>query len=173
MEKEEKTKEKGSDMTVYEVSYLLLPSLALEQVPAVVGEIKNSINTAGGEVVSGEDPVLIDLAYTMTKIVQTQRYKCDSAYFGWTKFELTADGIEVVKKALDANDNILRYLLVKTVRENTLLHGKMMLKKEDVKREYSEETIEDSDEILEPESESDKVLEEGDIDKSIDDLVIN
>lgn len=164
MEKEEKTNEGG--MTVYEVSYLLLPSLAIEQVPGEVENIKNSIKSAGGEVVSGEEPILIDLAYTMTKVVQTNRCKCDNAYFGWMKFELTPEGIEEVKKALDSNDHVLRYLLIKTVKENTLVHGKMMLKKEESKKDYlaEEDAVEES---------VDDVSSEEEIDKSIDDLVIS
>jgi len=164
MEKEEKTNESG--MTVYEVSYLLLPSLAIEQVPGEVENIKNSIKSAGGEVVSGEEPILIDLAYTMTKVVQTNRYKCDNAYFGWTKFELTPEGIEEVKKTLDLNDNILRYLLIKTVKDNTLINGKMMLKKEESKKDYLVE------EGVVGESTEDSSSEE-EIDKSIEDLVIS
>lgn len=167
MEKENKNKEMGDMATVYEVSYLLLPSLAPEQVPAEADSLKEMITKAGGDVISHENPILIDLAYPMVKVIQTSRQKCHSGYFGWVKFEMTKDGMDEVKKSLDSNDNILRYLIVKTVRENTLLNGKMMFKsekEEDVKKEDSiEEPLED---VL-PDSSPEE------IDKSIDDLVIN
>ncbi len=165
MEKDNKNKEKGDMGEVYEVSYLLLPSLASEQVPARADSLKEEIVKAGGAVISYENPILIDLAYPMTKVVQTTRHKCQSGYFGWVKFDLSHDGIEAVKKMFDTAPDILRYLIVKTVRENTLITGKMMLRKDEmVKRE--EDGI--TDDVVAPE----EATTPEEIDKSIDDLVI-
>lgn len=150
MEKEN-TQEKADMLTVYEVSYLLLPSLAQEQVPAKVESIKQAISSAGGSVISFEDPVLIDLAYSMVKVLQTSRHKADSGYFGWIKFEVAKDAVEAIKKTLDNSEEILRYLIIKTVKENTLLNGKMKLQREDkiVKTDSEEDSVLDSkDEVL-------------------------
>ena len=175
MEKEEITNKKparlamlgdagGEDtLTVYEVSYLLLPSLAPEQVPAKVGDLIGVVEKAGGEVISQENPTLIDLAYPMIKVVQTIRHKCMKGYFGWMKFEISPESIGKVKKSLDADGEILRYLIIKTVKENTLLNGKMKIQKEE--REVLEDETEDVADIPK------EVLSE-EIDKSIDDLVI-
>ena len=163
---QEKTQEKGDALTVYEVSYLLLPSLAVEQVPAKADSVKAILTSAGGVVVSGETPVLIDLAYPMTKVVSTVRHKVTTGYFGWMKFELSSEGIEVVKKNLDADNQILRYLIIKTVKENTLLNGKMKLQKEEKARRGEEETV------VEGAPEAVKEVAPEELDKSIDDLVI-
>ncbi len=163
MEKETKIQEKEDTSTVYEVSYVLLPSLAVEQVPAKATSLKEMIQTAGGAVISDENPVLIDLAYPMTKVVSTIRHKATTGYFGWIKFDMSKDGIGAVKKALDANDEILRYLIIKTVRENTLLTGKMMLKKEDKMKKEDE---------IDGEVKPEEVASVEEIDKSIDDLVV-
>ena len=161
MEKETKNEE---GLTVYEVGYTLLPSLAIEQVPAKVEELKEALQKAGGEVISLENPTLVDLAYPMTKVIQTVRYKCQTGYFGWMKFEMDKDGIKEVKKNFDSDENILRYLLVKTVRENTLLHGKMLFKEGDEEKKIEFSNVEP--ELTLPESTPEE------IDKSIDDLVI-
>ena len=95
-------------MTVYEVSYLLLPSLAFEQVPGIAATLKEKLTALGGAVISDEDAVLIDLAYPMTKVVQTVRHKEAKAYFGWIKFEMPAGVMKAVNKALNANEYILR-----------------------------------------------------------------
>jgi len=154
-----------SEMTVYEVSYLLLPSITEEQAVQKATALKGSLVSLNAEVISDENPVLIDLAYSMTKIVQTVRHKVTSGYFGWIKFEMESLDVEKVKKVLDFDDLVTRYLIVKTVKENTLLSGKMKLKSEDkAKREEGEE------EAIVPEITKDVVPEE--IDKSIDDLVI-
>jgi ribosomal protein S6 len=156
-------KEKGDLATVYEVSYIFLPSLALEQVPARVEALTKMVESAGGELVSSENPILVDLAYPMTKVVHTDRQKCTRGYFGWLKFEMDKDGIKEVKKFLNDNAEILRYLIIKTVRENTLLHGKMQLRGE---KEDKKEFVVKQPELTEPESTPEE------IDKSIDDLVI-
>ncbi len=152
-------------LTVYEVSYLLLPSLAVEQVPAKVASLKGVLTSAGGQVISDENPVLIDLAYPMTKVVQTVRHKCTMGYFGWVKFEITKEGIGSVKKNLDMDNEVLRYIIIKTVRENTLLTGKMKLKSEDKVKKEDEEVLTDVS-LVEKESTPEE------LDKSIDDLVI-
>ncbi len=151
---------------VYELSYLLLPSLAQEQVPAKAVALKEMLTSAGGQLISDENAVLIDLAYPMTKTVSTVRHKVTTGYFGWIKFEILKGGMEEVKKALDANDEILRYLIIKTVPENTLLNGKMKLAKEEKVRK--DDGFED--EADEPAKATATVSEE--IDKSIDSLVI-
>jgi len=163
MEKEN-IKEKDDKLTVYEVSYLLLPSLALEQVPGKAGALKELLTSLGGAIISDENPVLIDLAYQMTKVVGTTRHKASTGYFGWVKFEITSEGIVAVKKTLDANNEILRYLIIKTVRENTLLNGKMKLQKED-KMRRDEDIIDDSAEVA-------PVVAPEELDKSIDELVV-
>lgn len=125
-------KNEKSDMsTVYEVSYLLLPSLAIEQVPGKAAAVKDMLTSLGGTLISDENPVLIDLAYPMVKVVGTNRHKANSGYFGWIKFEMAALDVEKVKKALDADVDTVRYLIIKTVKENTLLNGKMKLQKEE------------------------------------------
>jgi ribosomal protein S6 len=162
--------EKDDNMTVYEVSYLLLPSLSLEQVKQSMA-LGNVFTANGGTIISGEEPVLIDLAYPMTKVVGTTRHKATQGYFGWVKFAMPKDsgkeGILSVKKVLDANDEVLRYLLIKTVRENTLLNGKMMLRKDTKSQDGGtpEEVVADP---VDTEGEAAPV----DLDKTIDDLVI-
>ena len=161
--------DKADNLAVYEASYIFLPSLAPEQVPAKVESLKNSITSAGGEMISSEDAILIDLAYPMTKIVQTVRHKVNKGYFGWMKFEISRDGIEKIKKSLDANLDVVRYIIIKTVRENTLLNGKMKIQKEE--RASREESRDESrEEEVAPEAPVATPPEE--LDKSIDELVI-
>ena len=164
MQKENKN-EKGDLATIYEVSYILLPSLALEQVPAKVETLTKMVESAGGELVSSENPVLVDLAYPMVKVVHANRQKCTKGYFGWMKFEMDKEAIKDVKKALDMDEQTLRYLIIKTVKENTLLNGKMSLKGDK----------EDKKDFVAKEPEAESVLPESspeEIDKSIDELVI-
>ncbi len=102
----------------------------------------------------------------MLKVLGTDRHKCDSAHFGWLKFEVVQSEAVAVKKLLDTNPHVLRYLMVKTVKENTLLNGKMKLKSEDKAK-----VISDEEEVLAPVDAPVEVVPV-DLDKTIDDLVI-
>ena len=154
--------EEGSENRVYEVSYLLLPSIPEEQVPSHVSEIKKMIEGAGGQFISDEDPKLRHLAYEMTKLVGTRNERYKSAYFGWVKYEAPAQSAIDLKTQFDAKEEILRHLIIKTVRENTYVPAEIV----------SDEVI-DTPEALATEAVVEamtpKVTE--DLDKSIDALV--
>lgn len=166
---EKQKKEKVDNMNIYELSYILLPSLAESEISSSVDSLKRNISELDGAFVSSEDPVLIDLAYSMVKVTPTSRAKVDSGYFGWMKFELSVSEVEKIKIKLDETAEVVRYLLIKTVRENTLLNGKMKFHKEERKKDEELPLIENGavelpEEVKESSSE--------DLDKSIDDLVI-
>ncbi|HEY4508742.1 MAG TPA: 30S ribosomal protein S6 [Candidatus Paceibacterota bacterium] len=160
--------ETGEKGVIYEVSYLLLPYISQEQIESKVATLKEAVQKISGELISDENPVLIDLAYPMTKVVGTASHKCDSGYFGWLKFEAEAGKLSDLKKSLDNNSDILRYLIIKTVRENTLLNGKMKFKSEERVQRYEDEVSVDVPEA--PEVVKESTPEE--IDKSIDELVV-
>lgn len=152
---------------VYEASYLLVPTLSQEQVPAKVSAIKEALVSFGATLISDEDPVLIDLAYQMVKVVQTNRVKANEGYFGWVKFELDKSSIKLVKKMLDESPDVLRHLIIKTVKENTLLNGKMKLKSEDKAKKFDDKE-EEFDEVVDS-SLDDSVSE--DVDK-VDEVAV-
>ncbi len=106
---------------VYELGYLLVPTLSEENIPTVHGNLKELISSLGGAHISDEMPKTITLAYTMTKVVANVRNKFNTAYFGWTKFSMDTNKILELKKKLDLDPNIIRFLLLKTVKENTIV----------------------------------------------------
>jgi ribosomal protein S6 len=169
------------EKTIYEVSYILLPNLTSDEVTSNVKEISDLLTSNGAEMIAEEFPVLIDLAYPMTKVVQTQRHKVESGFFGWFKFAIEKEGIEKVKKALEESSVIVRHLLIKTVRENTFIAGKITFRKDEAVKnpEFDSEEVEnfESEEVkIEEDSvegSKDSDADSGsNIDKSIDDLVI-
>ncbi|MFA5751031.1 MAG: 30S ribosomal protein S6 [Candidatus Paceibacterota bacterium] len=105
---------------IYELGFLLLPSISEENIPVVFDNYKELIISFGGDVISGEMPRMIRLAYVMTKIIENKRNKFDSAYFGWVKFEMSPEKLVELKSKLDLSPDLIRFLIIKTVRENTL-----------------------------------------------------
>lgn len=104
---------------VYELSYLMVPAISEEQVPGEVGKLKELVAKHGGTVLSEEAAKPIPLAYTITRSTESRREKFDTAHFGSIKMEINPENVLQIKEVLDLNRNVLRYLIFKTVRENT------------------------------------------------------
>jgi len=152
-------KNEGDSLRVYEVGYLLLPSIPEEHVSQNTDAIKKMIADVSGNIISQGDPQLRNLSYEMVKNVGSKNQTFKSAYFGWIKFEAPAESIPTLHDNLRATENILRFLLIKTVRENTFMGlSKNSAEEKGSGEESSEET-----------SPSESSQEE--IDKSIEELV--
>lgn len=105
---------------VYELGYLLVPIISAEDLPIHYGDLKELVISFGGVVISDEMPKMIPLAYNMLKVVANVRNKFNTAYFGWIKFTMETDKILELKKKLDLDPSIVRFLILKTVKENTI-----------------------------------------------------
>lgn len=122
-EVENKEKNEGAEDTnsrVYELGYLLVPTVSEEDLPVLYGNLKELVSSLGGAAVSDEMPRMIQLAYSMVKVVANVRNKFNTGYFGWMKFTMGTDAVLELKKKLDLDPNIIRFLILKTVKENTI-----------------------------------------------------
>lgn len=129
----------------YEFGYLIVPTVADAQIEATVQNLNTAITGAGATVVAtGGTPEFIDLAYTMEKTVASKIYRYNQGYFGWIKFDADPEMIEALKKAFDANAEIIRYLLVKTSAQNTVIFKKPKIEaKRETESALDEEIIAD------------------------------
>ncbi len=117
---------------LYELGYLITPTTPEGEVEGVVAELQKAIEKVEGSISSTGNPEFIDLAYTMEKNVGSKKMKWDQGYFGWMKFTAEPSALEALKKALDASKSLIRYILIKTNVENTIVFKKP---KVDAKRE--------------------------------------
>lgn len=107
---------------VYEIGYLIVPSVAEEKLEDEVKALFKILNGAGAAVIAEEMPHKEQLAYTMRKKTVSGAYeKFDSAYFGWVKFEVGPDAIGDIKRLFEKHATLLRMLVLSTVKENTYL----------------------------------------------------
>ncbi len=138
---------------LYELGYLITPTTPEVEVGGEVDTLKAAITKIDGTVTSEGAPEFIDLAYTMEKTVGSKKSKYVQGYFGWIKFDADPASLEALKKVLDGNLALIRYILVKTNVENTVVFKKP---KVDAKRDVfmSEE------ELAELESATEEVVEE-------------
>lgn len=153
--KKEKT-EISEDTRIYEVGYHLVSMLPEEKLPEAVALIKSSIEAKGGVFVSEDFPKMKVLAYPISRATAGKREHFTHAHFGWMKFELSQVELASVKEVLDNDKNIIRFVIVKTVAENTLAtirpafvkKGDGEEKKDILKQEISQEELDKSIEKL-------------------------
>ena len=120
MEDIEKTGEETAEEKVYEVGYLLSSGIAEEAVPGEAVILKEIIENHGGKVLSEDWPKMRRLAYPILKIYAGKKTIFENAYFGWVKFEGPNTFINKIKSELEKNANVIRFIIIKTVAENTL-----------------------------------------------------
>lgn len=100
-------------MQIYELCYLILPSVAEDAILGTVEKIKSLItNELGGEI-----PFKHPLAYSISKTVGSKKYIVDEAYIGWIKFESEPAKIGEFEAGLKKISEILRFLVVKAPRK--------------------------------------------------------
>ena len=148
--------------TVYEVGYHIVPAVSPEKLPTEVDAIKAVLGKCGATTISEEFPKLRNLAYQMVKAIGPARHRYDSAYFGWIKYEAAPEASTEIKKALDANEKILCYILIKTDRENTLYGAKILGEEKKEEDKANEPKVAPVAAPVSPEE----------LDKSIDKLVV-
>lgn len=160
---------------VYELGYHLVPTIAEEQIPAAAGAVRGMIERISGSIIAEETPVFIDLAYQIVKTVDHKNKRFDDAYFGFIKFEADPEGITKLEEELKGDISVLRYIVVKTLKENTFLSKKFPSSKakereeEIVAPEASETTV--APEATGEEPKAPEMVNPDELDKAIDELV--
>jgi ribosomal protein S6 len=120
VENEDKNETQSTDSRVYELGYLLTPSISEENLPITYGNLRELVMSFKGEIISDEMPKMIPLAYVMSKIIANTRYKFNTAHFGWIKFIMDSENVPELKKKVDLDQNLIRFLILKIVKENTI-----------------------------------------------------
>lgn len=156
----------GTEPRIFEVGFLLVPTLTDESLSRSYEEVKTAI-TKRGAIISEEAPTLRNLAYAMKVPVEGALQNFKSAYFGWVKFEANQESLDQIKSELSGKNFIIRSLFIRTVRENTYFPTKLS-QVTGVAEEDGEITQESAVDETEPAEEGSK---EKAIDKSIEELV--
>jgi ribosomal protein S6 len=146
--------------SVYEVGYIMVPTIAEENLGGEVTAFKDMFSEHGVTFISDEYPKMMELAYEMARSIANKKQKFSYGYFGWVKFECATDQAKAIKGILDKNEKLVRYLMIKTVRENTMSVKRPYGKPEGVKRRST------------PKAEETGPINEETIDKEIDALVV-
>lgn len=115
----------ADELQVYELGFHLFPNIAPEFLSGEVSDIKSVIEKNGGLFIGEESlPKSIRLAYPISKKINNKKMDFDTAYFGWVKFEAAPDAGKKIKESLKEKENILRFLLLKSFRQSSMISAK-------------------------------------------------
>lgn len=138
------TDEQGSELVVYELGYHIVSSTPEGSLGSTVASVHGAIESRGGVFVADEFPKETALAYEMVKVSVGKRERHTKSYFGWFKFEANPSEARAILSAVEAMPAILRAILLKTVRENTLIGKRIFvsdrMEGETIKRRDVKET---------------------------------
>lgn len=121
-----------SKKQIYEVGFLLIPTIDEADLAKEFALIKGVLEKQEVAFISESTPKLQVLAYQMRKKLNAVYQKYNNAYFGWIKFEGSAEVVANLKKALDANLSVLRHLIILTVKDDTMVGLRIAPKVENV-----------------------------------------
>lgn len=114
----------GGNAVVYELSFLILPSIPEERLADIVDSMRKAVSKEGGVEIDAEMPFKQPLAYPMSKTIGASRYVLNDAYLGWIKFEAEPDKILAIKTGVEKMEEVLRLLVVKAPRETVFTFAK-------------------------------------------------
>ncbi len=104
---------------VFEVGFHIVPTVGEEGLGAAVEKVRQALGDV--EIIKENYPQKMTLAYQVERPGQGKREKYTQSYFGFIKFALRDDSREVVpamQATLTAMPEVLRYLMIETVRED-------------------------------------------------------
>lgn len=150
---------------VYEVAYHLTPSTTPEEVAAFMSGVHGMLETESAAIIKEEAPKARTLAYTVRRKIGNTWHTFSSSQFGWIKFESEMATSARVKSMLDRDDRVIRFLIVKTSREDTMHHPRYSFGRPE--RMFMKKPLKD-----EPKTPMQAVpISEAEIDKEIEALV--
>lgn len=135
---EEIKEEEGFGGNIYELSFLFVPTITEEEIAGRFADLKTLLEKAGAVFIAEDMPRSMELAYQMSRTIANKKTWFDRAYFGWVKFELVPEKVDEFKPVLARNEEIIRFLVIRTVRESTLAVKRVMGARRPVARKADE-----------------------------------
>lgn len=163
---------KNTTGVVYELGFHLIPLITEDEVASHVSTLKSILDKAGAVMIAEEAPTLIELAYEISKKIKGTKEHFNTGYFGWIKFETTAEKIAEIDEQVRLIEEVLRFIIVKTLPGDTLLSRPDEEDEVEDESEATEEELSEEDADSPDTDEDNSEMSEDDMDKTIDELVI-
>lgn len=148
------------ELTLYEVSLHLIPSLSPEEAQAAHEKMVAQIEENGGSVKMNQLPADRELSYEMCKEIAGKKHYYKNAHFGFVVFESDKESAVALDKSLKESKIVLRHLFIKLPKEALIVRERKIptSHKEEAKKLEEKKVDEPIDEVA--------------IDKTIEELVV-
>lgn len=150
---------------IYEISYIFDNRLEENKAIEKAESLKKDIASLEGSFISEETPYMRELSYEMTRVVNNVNVRFSEGYFGWIKFELFPANLEEINKKLKLDEEIIRFLIVKTTKGNDVFTKDIPVMKTDSSISISNREEEIINESVVDTTVEDKIEESLDEDK--------
>lgn len=117
---DEVLKVEKSENGVYELGFILVPSITEEKLPEIFGNLKAIMQDMGAMIFAEESPKMMTLSYTMEKTINNKIERFKEGWFGWVKFELASGDVAKLDAKMRLREDVIRHILISTVHENTI-----------------------------------------------------
>jgi len=161
----------NTETKLYELSFNIIPSLVEGDLKAELEAIKKVLSDNGTEIFKEGETKLIDLKYTMVKHIAGSNQKFGQAYFGWIKFNGTSEAVEDIKVKIEAMENVLRHLLIKTVDDEEHSTSKISLEEGDEGIAEAGEKEAEKPEVKEESKKAEATESKDEVDEAIEEAV--
>lgn len=123
------------DQAKYEIMFILDAELGEQKTKKEIDEIRHLITSGGGEISAEDIWGVQDFAYTIKKR--------DKGYYVVINFTLPSEKVKEMESHLNLNSNVIRYLIIKTRSDYTLVtleeYKERNAKEEEEERKEKEE----------------------------------
>lgn len=157
------THDTPEELKIYELGYLLAPTIPEEDIGGENVKVKDVLEKAGF-IMSSDEPAMRTLAYEMSAVIGGKKRRFRTAYFGSIVFQTGAASVADVKMALGKNENVTRSLILHRTKESLLPSKRKILvaprgaeEKEAGRKKQSER--------------AEKAIDEVELDKKIEEMV--
>ncbi len=154
-------RENDEETRVYEIGYHLVPTYSEDEALKEAGNLRGVIEKKGGVIIAEELPKEFELAYEMARDISNRKTRFNQSYFGWIKFELEPEEVAKMKIELNRDERIIRFLIIKTVRENTVVGKRLTMRGDVVRRKY----------VAKKDDEPAVEVDKAEVDKKLDELL--
>ncbi|MDD9868235.1 MAG: 30S ribosomal protein S6 [Candidatus Campbellbacteria bacterium] len=113
-------------LAIYEIGFHFIPNLKERDVKKRAEKISSFITKEGGEIVDKQEPSLINLEYKIKHGKSSPYTYFTEAYFGDIKFKLKPESISKLEEFMKEDENVLRFLIFRTVIENTRVDAEIL-----------------------------------------------
>ena len=132
-----------NDVKLYELGFHLDPAITEDKISSKIDGLKKVLTNNGAEIVKEGEAKAMKLSYEITKAISGKNVRFNTSTFAWIVFNATAKGIESIKEEVDADDQVIRSIIVKTTDDEE--HSTSKIANEEEEAEMDDEESKESE----------------------------